>query len=1231
MNKTRFSAAMLSMALVGLVLLTAWGGLASATPVGQRGSVAPGDVAPQAPPTFPADADTWVNEADPAINYGKDTTLRVGRVSDQRLNYNQQTLLYFDLGIVPPGSQVITARLEMDQTFAQGAERYAIWPDMLTKPWREMEVTWASKPGAAVVGTLVQWVSLVNGAKSWNVLPIVERWVSGKDPNYGFLLRGDGDTLGLREFDAYGAKSPPRLIVEYVPPTATPTSTPVSCSALTSPDQIPSPGVINFDDLPGATVIGAAYQAAHGVTFESSGITRALIYANEPAKAHTSPNVAINDAVSPGASAGVPMKIEFNAAKQYVGFYLGNGESVQPLALVRAYDVTGALICEVRAPNVPEAHALFTGLYDPLGRIRVVSIDYGNTALNESIDDLYYAPAGPGPTHTPTYTPSITPTPSHTPTPTATHTPTRTTTPTRTPTRTPTPSTDLVADKIEVTQGVQDLNNSVRLVKNKRTFVRFHVHATNGTHPTYAMLTAQRGGSTTTLFPINSGTISARTSPDRGTLNHAFLFELPSGYREGTISLTAYLNPIIPILRPNRSPLETSYGNNSISTSVSFETVPDVDLVIYRVGYKVGGTTYYPPTSHRDQLIDWLERAYPASDLDVWLRSIYYGAGAVNTDGDLTTPSCGQTNALLLAKKVWDFITFSGIPWEAHYYGMVSDAAGFMRGCAMDIPSHVASGPTGTGTWGWDYDGSYGDWYGGHELGHTYGRGHANYCGAGGGPSYPYTGGRISPSLTGNTALYGFDIGTWAIYEPDWKDLMTYCDYEWPSDFTYEGLMSYFQAHLTGVSMQSRLQVDQTDRLLVMGSLNPLTNEVRLQTLFVIPDAGDLFPRTPGAYAIVLRDAGGAELARYPFTPAGQSLGRPQPSARLQQDADREDELLAIRELVPYLAGTVRVDIEGPTGVLESVTAGSNPPVVQVSSPNGGELLDGATVPVSWTASDADGDALRFSVQYSRDNGATWEMLAQDIDGTSVELDASNVGSTAQGLFRVWASDGIHTAYDQSNATFVVPNRPPQIAITSPADGSTVAISQTVTFEGMTYDIDTGEMTAEQLTWSSSLDGVLGQGDSLSLATLSAGQHTITFEADDGAGGVADATIVLTVLDDPTKLVAQDSLVASPSVVRFRPDLGQAFATLTIENQNPDHAIAWQAAWSAPWLSVSPASGATPADVTVHCSLDPNGPQGVYSDEIVLTSPDVPGQTLRVRVEAEIGEKTVRLPILMRP
>ena len=86
MNKRAFSAAILSVTLVGLLLLTAWGGIVSATPAGQQGAMAP-----HAPPTFMADADSWVNEGEPTANYGEDTTLRVGRVLGQRVYFNQQT------------------------------------------------------------------------------------------------------------------------------------------------------------------------------------------------------------------------------------------------------------------------------------------------------------------------------------------------------------------------------------------------------------------------------------------------------------------------------------------------------------------------------------------------------------------------------------------------------------------------------------------------------------------------------------------------------------------------------------------------------------------------------------------------------------------------------------------------------------------------------------------------------------------------------------------------------------------------------------------------------------------------------------------------------------------------------------------------------------------------------------------------------------------------------------
>lgn len=807
--------------------------------------------------------------------------------------------------------------------------------------------------------------------------------------------------------------------------------------------------------------------------------------------------------------------------------------------------------------------------------------------------------------------------PSTTPTATATPLPTATSTPV--PTATPLPSTDLIADRLEVTQAVQDLNNSVRLVRNKRTFVRFHTRSTSGNQLTYALLRVQRGSSVTYLSPINPGSqILVRPAPDRATRDHAFLFELPNGYKEGTVSLSAEVNPVT--WWRSRSPLETNYGNNSASTSVSFENVPTVNVVLYRVGYQTGGTTYYPPASDATQMASWIRRTFPLSNLRVWNRSYYHGN---------SVPNCDQVNANLFGKKIWDILFFwtNDVPGGARYYGMVDDRGSFMRGCAIAIPGVVASGPTGTGTWGWDSDGSYGDWYGGHELAHDWGRGHANYCGAGGGPGYPYPGGRISPTLTGNTALYGFDIGTRAIYGPNWNDVMTYCANQWISDFTYEGLMSFYQSNPVRPDTLQRQLAAQAERLLVTGMINPFSNTVELQPLYVIPNAGDIEPRVPGNYSIVLRNSTGAELARYPFTPDLVEGGS------LQQTlaTTREVELLAITELVPFVAGTAQVDIEGPgNALLKRISAGTGQPSVAITAPNGGETLGGPTVTVTWSASDPDGDPLRFNVQYSPDNGASWEMLAQNISGNSITLDSSNIVAGPQSLFRVWVTDGINTASDQSNGSFTVPNHVPSVEIIEPASTLTVVTSQTLTLQGNAYDVDTGSMQADQLQWSSSIDGVLGNGDVLSVTELSVGTHIITLRADDGAGGVATDTVEVVVVSNPTQAPVANALTAGPTLIMFEPANGMTSATVSVDNQNAAQSIAWNASANQPWVVLSATSGTTPGTLTV--SFNNTGlSAGTHFATITLTSPNNPGTTTTINVQVVIpAMPRIYLPLILR-
>ena len=131
-----------------------------------------------------------------------------------------------------------------------------------------------------------------------------------------------------------------------------------------------------------------------------------------------------------------------------------------------------------------------------------------------------------------------------------------------------------------MTQGVQDLKNSVPLVADKRTFVRFHARTDQGVVHAPAQLIAQRGSAQVILRPVNgqNSAIDLHTSPDRKHIDDAFLFELPNGFREKSVTLTGELNPQSTLAEANR-------GNNTTTVTVSFQAVPPLYLVLYNVSY----------------------------------------------------------------------------------------------------------------------------------------------------------------------------------------------------------------------------------------------------------------------------------------------------------------------------------------------------------------------------------------------------------------------------------------------------------------------------------------------------------------------------------------------------------------------------------------------------------------------------------------------------------------------
>jgi hypothetical protein len=205
------------------------------------------------------------------------------------------------------------------------------------------------------------------------------------------------------------------------------------------------------------------------------------------------------------------------------------------------------------------------------------------------------------------------------------------------------------------------------------------------------------------------------------------------------------------------------------------------------------------------------------------------------------------------------------------------------------------------------------------------------------------------------------------------------------------------------------------------------------------------------------------------------------------------------RQVVPWQAGTARIVIKEGQTVLRITHVSANPPEVTLLSPNGGEFWPPyGEQTVSWTGDDADGNPLRYVLQYSPDGGSTWKAAAIDLTGESYALDVGSLAGSETALLRVIASDGVNTSQDDSDSTFTVEGKPPEVYVVYPLDGSVVPPGRLVVLEGAGTDPEDGPLTDETLfTWWSSQEGELGMGRELRFDDLLPGWHTITLEATD--------------------------------------------------------------------------------------------------------------------------------------
>ncbi|GFD83854.1 hypothetical protein KUL118_67160 [Tenacibaculum sp. KUL118] len=706
---------------------------------------------------------------------------------------------------------------------------------------------------------------------------------------------------------------------------------------------------------------------------------------------------------------------------------------------------------------------------------------------------------------------------------------------------------------MEVTQVIQDLENKVALVEDKKTLVRTYLEPATGTDPVKASarLKGTRNGvelAGSPLTAVNSGG-SIVAKPDaldrRKNLSDSLNFRLPDSWLNGEVTLE--LEGVGGTLDCKESAGPTA---NDCKTTVTFNSGSDFEVKLVKVKYENGGSTIVPSSADINELERRLLATYPTANIDRTTGTL--DLGSVNH------PQAGDVNSSLETMRFLDFC-WNIFPFNCKrlYYGAVDQTGqlrygtGFTGGLANDIPGSVSTGVIRDGN-------AYGRNRHGHEIGHTIGRHHAtnaalvgtvvsgsttyekgpcNSVADSAAPNFPnifnVNGAQratIGPMNSGQDKLvFGWDSQRNSVVDPEQTfAMMSYCGpFRWPSDFTYEGIRNFVNGAASASSLsvasandalfQPTQMLSATQSwILVRGIIDIDAESIVFKPVVSFElDTGITPPYPTGNdYVLIVKDQNGVELNRYPFTPPIMS-GDSETGNEVSPETPIELGLVNIPVMADANTAEYVVEKLSNDAVLGSLVASDNAPEVTVVYPNGGEVLNPPDADFKWTGLDADGGPLTYTVQFSEDGGSTWETLVTDYTDTTLNVTLSDIAQTLNGLLRVQVSDGFHTAQDTSDSTFITPNTPPSCDIVNPLDNSSFVGVQPIVFDAFVSDAE-GDVSNVQ--WSSNLDGNIGNGESIiselgsgslpsGIRRLREGTHTITMTCSD-SGGLTDSSSV---------------------------------------------------------------------------------------------------------------------------
>jgi len=700
---------------------------------------------------------------------------------------------------------------------------------------------------------------------------------------------------------------------------------------------------------------------------------------------------------------------------------------------------------------------------------------------------------------------------------------------------------------LEVVQVVQDFTNSVKLFKGKETWVRANLQQSDpatGPRVVEGQLRAFNLGGTelagSPIFPTNFGVFRAGLNAlDRRVNFHDTLnFRLPDAWLDGSIQLRFERTNGDVMCREPRDVFGPPTPCADCSVQATFLATNTLQVKFLDIKYTdQGNIPRSLSSSDIAEAARVLVATYPIASVD-WTEGQLLWTGPIGPSAAVTNPGPWIDEVVRKTKKQW---LLDGLPTRI-YYGLITNPNNF-EGLADDIPAKSAAGFFPKTYFG------FGRHTHTHELGHTLGRHHsvdgaifgtypssvpppATYANGACSDAtdhppptgaYPHfyavpnpsplsafssnpmpTFGPMPANVPKDKLFFGLDTALSVPRGVDpylYYDLMSYCARipldMWNSKFTLEGLQTAINSIFPASVATPKGLAGGQEYLVFEGWIDRQNDLAVFDRFFRWSDATGVPPTLPGNYVLRLFDAANAVLQDIPFEPS-----HTKPRGPIKYTGP----FFVPVPLNPAIrrAAVLRNGVE-----LASRSASANPPTVQIVSPNGGENLTSDPVSFTWTASDPDGDALTFDVQYSRDGGATWITIGTDLVAQTYPVPRSILPGSTTALFRVSATDGFLTATDQSDGRFTVSNRAPFLFLRTPSVNQLFVGQQQVVFGADARDVEDGAIASFQ--WSSNVNGALGAGKTLlKLANqLSPGTHTITVTGTDSQGGIGSASVVI--------------------------------------------------------------------------------------------------------------------------